>query len=153
MIPFVASAAACDLFPGSRAIADLVDPFGSDVAAFVAELERLGCTVHVSATWRPEQRAWLMRGAWDVAHFGLAARPAPRADIPITWTVAGAQAMVARYQLAARPSLTSRHIQRKAIDMTITGWTGTAEALYALGATYRVIKRIKDPPHWSTDGG
>jgi hypothetical protein len=73
------------------------------------------------------------------------------------------------------PSLTSNHESGKAIDMNIT-WTGTIKvaqknaakdpvsvefmddvnensALHAVGATYSVIKRTSDAPHWSLDGG
>ncbi|MCY1555605.1 hypothetical protein D9M68_922820 [compost metagenome] len=85
-----------------------------------------------------------------------------------------AKAMVAGYNIVKEPSLTSRHSQKKAIDMTIS-WTGDLtiknkdgtevaisteplngenDDLIAVGKTYSVIKATfsGDPPHWSTDG-
>lgn len=71
------------------------------------------------------------------------------------------------------PSLTSNHIAGKAIDMDIT-WTGTIKVkkkdntevsviymanvnantvLHTIGASYNVIKRTTDAPHWSVNGG
>ena len=76
------------------------------------------------------------------------------------------------FNIAYRPSLRSRHIGGKAIDMTIT-WTGNLQMqdghgqpvtvpppgggdinakLHRVGATYGVIKLVSDKPHWSTDG-
>jgi hypothetical protein len=79
--------------------------------------------------------------------------------------------MVDLFQIAYEPSLTSRHIEGRAIDMTI-GWNGTLKIkdkkgnireigaprsgdnpdLHKLGATYGAIKLVSDPPHWSDDG-
>jgi hypothetical protein len=76
------------------------------------------------------------------------------------------------FQIAFEPSLTSRHIEGRAIDMTI-GWNGTIKVkdrqgkarevgaprsgdtnpdLHRIGAGYGVIKLVSDPPHWSDDG-
>jgi hypothetical protein len=70
------------------------------------------------------------------------------------------------------PSLKSPHIFGKAIDMSIT-WDGTLRIkkkdgirktirtlprtgynhdLWAVGATYGVLKLASDPPHWSSTG-
>jgi len=83
-----------------------------------------------------------------------------------------AELMVQGYQIAFKPVLTSRHTEALAIDMSIS-WTGTlviarADArllaitatprtgdntlLHAVGASYGVIKLVRDPPHWSVDG-
>lgn len=83
-----------------------------------------------------------------------------------------AAAMVHGYDIAHRPSLTSLHIFGKAIDMSI-GWDGNLQIkqkngtkklikslphsglnnqLWAVGATYGVIKLPSDPPHWSSTG-
>lgn len=147
-------------YPTSKTTASLVQPFRARVQLFIIELERRGCTVKISATHRPFERAWLMYWAWQIARKGFAPElvPAGSTDadvtepIPIEWSLAGALEMVEAYDLAYEPSLTSRHIQRRAIDMTITGWIGKASALYELGASYGVHKLVKDPPHWSDDG-
>lgn len=142
----------CGRYPTSRSVADLAEPFCSGVISFLAELGSRGCTVSIAATRRPPERAWLMRYAWDIAH-GLDPAAVPRrAGIDILWTLDGARAMVAGYRLAYRPSLTSRHIDGRAIDMSITGWSGTEDELYDLGALHGVIKLRSDPPHWSDDG-
>lgn len=140
-------------FPTSRSTATLVQPFRVKVQRFITELERRGCVVKINATHRPEERAYLMHWAWRIVRDGHDPALVPAHEgIDITWTRAGAAEMVEGYGLAYQPSLTSRHIQRRAIDMTITGWTGTASALHALGASYGVHKLVSDLPHWSDDG-
>lgn len=82
-----------------------------------------------------------------------------------------AEEMVDAYGIAFKPALRSQHTQRLAIDMTIS-WagdlkiadakgklvtvgsprTGQNSTLVNVGATYKVIKLISDPPHWSADG-
>jgi hypothetical protein len=84
-----------------------------------------------------------------------------------------ANEMVAGYEIVYAPALTSRHTERKAIDMDIS-WvgdltilkadgktsvtikskvrTGDNAELQAVGASYGVIKLKTDPPHWSSDG-
>ena len=85
---------------------------------------------------------------------------------------AAAAAMVHGYGIVHRPALTSLHIFGKAIDMTIS-WDGTLQVkpknkprksissqprsglnhdLWAVGATYGVLKLPSDPPHWSSTG-
>ena len=80
--------------------------------------------------------------------------------------------MAQGYGIRFEPALTSRHTERNAIDMTIT-WsgdltiaradgtstiinsaprTGDNTSLHAVGATFGVIKLVRDPPHWSSDG-
>lgn len=145
-------------YPTSTDLGDLAEPFRSGVRAFLADLRSKGCTVQIRATYRPPERAYLMQVAWDIAHGALLPENVVPHDppIPIRWTVEGARAMVAAYDLAVRPAGTaSRHCVRKAIDMTIHGWPPgkTAEReLWALGAKYGAIKLKTDPPHWSSDG-
>lgn len=150
-----AGAKLCELYPTGKDTSSLEINFRRAVQTFISLLEnKYGCTIHISATFRPYERAWLMRQAWDVVEGTTAPEavgPAPDGT-EIHWTLEGAREMVARYSLVVRPSLTSRHIERKAIDMTISGWTGTAAELDALGRTYGVVHRKGDRPHWSTDG-
>jgi hypothetical protein len=85
---------------------------------------------------------------------------------------AAAAAMVEGYDIAHRPSLASLHIFGKAIDMsvewdgelTIKQGNGASKAisslprsglnheLWAVGATYDVLKLPSDAPHWSNSG-
>lgn len=144
----------CALYPTSRSLDDLAEPFRTSARAFVADLEGRGCTVKIAATLRPPERAYLMRYAWDIAHGTITPDRVPpyNPPIPIIWTVEGAREMVATYALAVRPSLTSLHIRGLAIDCKIVGWTRKLEELYALGASHGVHKLRSDPPHWSSTG-
>jgi hypothetical protein len=135
-----------------------------------------GAKVTISATYRPPERAYLMHWCWLIAREGAdpAAVP-PMPGVAIDWVAganAGAQAMVQGYAIRFEPSLTSRHTERRAIDMSIA-WQGallltdfngqrrtiasaprdgTNPDLAAIGKTFGVIKLATDPPHWSDDG-
>jgi hypothetical protein len=96
----------------------------------------------------------------------------PNGSPDLTASRAAAAAMVHGYDIAHRPSLTSLHIFGKAIDMSIE-WNGSLRIrkkdgirkaigsqprnglnhdLWAVGATYGVLKLPSDPPHWSSTG-
>lgn len=171
----------CARFATSCATADLKQPFRSSVEAFIGALQSAGATVSIAATWRPERRAYLMHYAWLIVKEGInPATVPPMSGVDIDWchdgnmpsARAAAAEMVLCYGLRYRPSLHSRHIQRRAIDMKIV-WHGTItpmnangeevflswetgkgvpESLIALGAGYGVHKLRSDPPHWSDDG-
>jgi len=178
----------CARFPTSVSIADLKEPFRTAVSRFLAALTNAedSCShapyVHVSVTYRPPERAYLMHTAWQIAH-GLA-DPAGVPAFPglsIDWThggdhaaaVAAAKDMVAEYDIAFAPSgPSSRHCSHEAVDMTIK-WDGTLNIrnahgtllaissaphdgtnpeLAKIGAEFGVIKLVGDKPHWSIDG-
>lgn len=140
-------------FPTSRNLDDLVEPFQTGVRHFLEDLAARGAAVHVSATRRPAERAWLMSFAWRIGSGELKPAEVPvHPGIDIEWTLEGAREMVSAYGLAYKPSLTSRHISGRAIDVTITKWAGTTAELWALGARHGVHKLPSDPPHWSDDG-
>lgn len=167
-------------FPTSRSIDDLAEPFRSNVTAFVKALRNAGADLSVSATFRPEERAYLMHFAWRIAREDLDPAEVPaKPSVPITWrhptpakSRAAARDMVNGYSIAFKPSLTSRHTAALAIDMTIS-WSGTLSIrqqdgttlaidttprngsnsrLIAVGHGYDVIKLLNDPPHWSDNG-
>ncbi len=129
-------------------------PFRRCVQLFIFCLEREhGCTVRINATDRPANRAWLMHYVWRIVREGQDPATVPvRSGIDIEWTREGAAEMFEVYDLVARPSLVSRHIDGLAIDMTIEGWTGTRAELEALGRSYGVHPLRGDPVHWSVDG-
>lgn len=84
-----------------------------------------------------------------------------------------AEQMVQAFHIVYQPALKSRHTQGLAIDMNIT-WQGDLKiaaadmnqvvisstprdgagntTLHEIGASYGVIKLLKDAPHWSSDG-
>jgi hypothetical protein len=166
-------------YANSAAIDDLAQPFRDKARAFVAALRAAGASVRISATRRNATRAWLMHHCYRIAkgQEHPAAVP-PVADCDIVWDHGdpaaarkAAQEMVDLFGIAYLPSLNSRHIEGKAIDMTI-GWTGTLAvrdgagtlqqigaprdggntALHKVGRSHGVIKLVSDPPHWSSDG-
>ena len=173
-------------FAGSTSTSDLLTDFRDVVRAFISQIQDGGATVAIGATYRPPERAYLMHWCWLIAreHHDPAMVPG-MPGVNIAWlhrTATGvpdiaasrnaAAAMVAGYAIDYEPSLTSRHTQRRAIDMTIA-WHGTLPIidfngqshritssprngsntdLVAVGATFGVIKLLSDPPHWSDDG-
>ncbi len=167
----------CARFPGSASPNDLVPDFRDRVQAFLSVLKNAHADVRISATFRPPERAWLMHWCWRIANEGFDPATVPAmAGIAIAWNHAAAKsaaaAMTQTYALKVRPSLTSRHTERRAIDMTI-GWQGmlnirdfdgklhaiaapprdgTNPELAAVGGSFGVLKLASDPPHWSDDG-
>ncbi|WP_395703331.1 hypothetical protein [Aquabacterium sp.] len=167
-------------FPTSSSIADLAPAFATAVSNFTGALRAGGAGVTVSATLRPPERAYLMHYAWRIGRENLAAEDAPAmAGVDIDWvhrdrrgrpdataSRSAALGMVGLYNIVYRPALSSRHTEGRAIDMTISNYSGktfadadgsatrvrTAAELHALGETFGVIKLASDPPHWSDDG-
>jgi len=166
-------------YPTSKSIGDLAPTFAKSVKSFIAPIQAGGGHVTVSATYRPPERAYLMHYAWAIAHGYNPSNVPPLDGVPIDWSHLNhmsqpdlkmarlaAQSMVAKYRMRFTAALKSRHTQRRAIDMTITHFEGQdfiqkngspqcvndASELYALGATYGVVKLINDEPHWSDDG-
>ena len=167
-------------YPNSEDLDDLAPPFREHATAFVAALRQAGAKVTVSATRRNRTRAHLMHYSWRVAQGELDARKVPALPgLAIQWdhgdaakSRKAAQEMVALFGIAYPPSLTSNHIDGRAVDMTIN-WAGTIKVkdksgkthalaeprtgadnrdLHAVGASYGVRKLLSDPPHWSDDG-
>lgn len=167
-------------FPNSQEVNDLAPEFSAKVKPFLAALEQAGATVSISSTLRSAQRAYLMHYSWKVAKQIVPpfAVP-PQAGVDILWdhgnlvaSVKGAKAMVALFGVVFQPSLNSRHIQGRAIDLNIrwsealsirdkTGKTviigapnngALNAALHKVGASYGVIKNVADRPHWSDNG-
>lgn len=167
-------------FPNSNSISTLVPPFQGRVRAFIDAMQQAGAAISVSATQRNPIRAYLMHFSWQVANGAVRPRDVPaKPGCLIAWdhgndprSRAAAREMVRLFDIAFKPSLTSLHIEGRAIDMTIR-WNGTlrvADAagavhalaaprnggenrgLHAVGATYAVRKLRTDPPHWSDNG-
>ena len=168
-------------WPNENRVEALGEPFRGHVTRFLAALNTAGARVHIGATTRSMTRALLMRYSWDVSKGTLSPSRVPAIQgVDIQWdhgdlhkSMTAAHEMVALFQIAKQPSLTSNHLKGVAIDMTIS-WTGTlaiAKAdgkavtiagsprdgtnrdLQAVGATYGVLHKLPDdPPHWSTTG-
>ena len=130
-----ASPAWCERYPTSALISDLIEPFRGNVEAFLAALAVGGATVHIAATFRPPERAYLMHWCCQIAGYrrqGVFTQAAPGdaelyPGVAIDWTCGGdigaaraaAVAMREGYGIVYPAALVSRHTQRRAIDMTI----------------------------------
>src|SRR5262249_54399334 len=55
-----------ELFPTSKSTGTLVDGFRQKCEAFLAALEDAGAVVHINATLRPPQRAYLMHWSFVI---------------------------------------------------------------------------------------
>ncbi|MBF7997621.1 hypothetical protein [Rahnella laticis] len=162
-------------FPTSQNVNDLTDPFRTSIQNFINAIQSAGGSISIAATYRPEERAYLMHYCWKIGHEGMNPSQVPAKEgVNIDWThrgnqqaaIAAAREMASAYQIVYAPAITSRHTQRRAIDMTITGVRGKTilksggqeirvgnnADLHAVGASYGVHKLISDPPHWSDDG-
>lgn len=172
-------------YPNSNRVEDLEETFQVNVNGFLGALRTAGASISIASTLRNADRAFLMHYSWRVANGEISAADVPaRAGVDIVWdhgddalSRAAANEMVQRFAISYKPSLTSRHIEGKAIDMNIT-WTDTITVrkndgtevqvtfmddvdqnttLHEVGASYGVIKFVSqnghpDRPHWSTDG-
>ena len=167
-------------FPTSSSLDDLTPDFKSKASSFIDALKAGGAKVRVSATYRPKERAYLMHYCCKIASGEVAPDKVPPMDgVNIEWahrnadgdvdtkaSKAAASAMMSAYVIRYPAALISRHTQKRAIDMTITGYAGKtfadaagkdtevqdADDLNALGKTFGAIKLPSDPPHWSDDG-
>ncbi|WP_293970768.1 hypothetical protein [Sphingomonas sp.] len=166
-------------YPNSANLIDLEPDFRARATAFVDALRAAGASVQVNATRRNRTRAWLMHFCCLIAKNAAAVKTVTKNDeCDIIWdhgndaaTRQGAQEMMICFNIAFPAALKSRHIDGKAVDMTIA-WRGTLAirdargrtvsiaaprdgsnpALHAVGASYGVVKLLSDPPHWSSDG-
>jgi hypothetical protein len=166
-------------FANSAAVGDLATDFRDKVTRFIAAMRSGGASVTVTSTLRNKSRAYLMHYCWAISRGDIASANVPaEPGCVIIWdhgnlakSKAAAKEMVDLFDLVHEPSLRSRHIEGKAIDMIIR-WTGTIKVkdangksvsigeptsgsnptLHKIGASYSVIKLLSDPPHWSTDG-
>ena len=169
-------------YPNSSRVDDLESSFKSKARAFIGALEAARAKVKISATLRNPQRAAVMHWAFKVANGKVKPKDVPAIPgVDIKWdhgddkaSVAAAKEMAgpSGFNIVYQPSLTSRHIEGKAIDMTIT-WTktltiknkkgedvtidssprnGRNKDLHKVGASYGVYKLVSDDPHWSSDG-
>lgn len=167
-------------FPGSTSISSLISPFKDNVQSFYDALTDAGATIVIGATYRPKERAYLMRNAYDIANEIIAPEDAEElAGVNIEWvhpsladSIKAAKAMVSGYGIVFAPAYPTKHSDKTAIDMTIT-WAGTLKVKKADGTekeitsmpksnantdlqqvanTYNIYKLVNDPPHWSDDG-
>lgn len=124
-------------FPTSVDPDDCVEPFRTNLKDFLAALAAASAVVHISATYRPPERAALMHYAWKIANNILAPQDVPLiAGVDIDWvhrddtgdpdipkSRSMASQMVHAYDIVRQPALVSRHTQRNAVDMDIR-WNG-----------------------------
>lgn len=145
-------------FPGSRSLDDLVDPFRVAAKAFVAALLDSGCSVTISSTLRPPERAYLMRFSTAIARNVVMPEAVPaHRSVNIEWVHrTGGQIDHPKSRSAAvqmmqgfgidpsspLPATASRHTEGNAVDMSIS-WNGVLSIQDARG---RVVQ-IPSSPH------
>lgn len=148
-------------FLGSASVSALASPFREAVSKFLDAVKAAGGTVHISATYRPPERAYLMHWSWKIVKTGFDPQQVPSYPgdvIKIKWahisasgaydqaaSVQGARAMVSGYGingLNVAPALNSRHTQKLAIDMNIS-WTGTLAINNASGTAVSISSEPK----------
>ncbi len=167
-------------YPGRNSVSDLRQPFQAQFQRFYSALINASANVQMQAVFRPVQRAYLMRTAYDIANQII--RPENAGALPgvdIQWvhgtlqaSIAAARAMVSGYGIVYRPAYPTKHSDGTAVDMTVS-WNGTLNIaqqngtivpittaprthmnpdLHQVAATYGVQKLVSDPPHWSDNG-
>jgi len=151
-------------FPTSRLTDALAEGFRQNCEAFLSALDDAGADVTINATLRPPERAYLMHWSFLISTGEVEPSDVPPHDgVAIEWvhrtpngfpdlaaSRAAAAAMVEGYDIAHRPSLASLHIFGKAISSLPR--SGLNHELWAVGATYDVLKLPSDAPHWSNSG-
>jgi hypothetical protein len=135
-------------YPTSASVKDLEQHFRERVKRFLDALTEADADVTITATRRPQERAYLMHYAWMIVHQKVAPADVPafkpivpgtNGTVNISWvhpgreaakslaaSLAGAAAMVRGFGLThlhVAPSLNSLHIFGRAIDMVIS-WDG-----------------------------
>ena len=161
-------------FLGSASLDDLNPTFKAKAGKFIDAIKAAGGAVSIAATYRPRERAYLMHYSSKISLGDIKADKVPAMDgVNIDWvhdsgdeSKKAASAMAKGYTIVYPPALISRHTEKSAVDMTITGIVGKKiknasgeeveikklSDLNAVGATYGVNKLVSDPPHWSDDG-
>lgn len=121
-------------FQGSSDTSALTPQFRTAVDLFIAAMRAAGAAVHVSSTYRPPERSYLMHWAWRIKNGADPALAPARDGVNIEWvhpTLAdsreAARQMAVAYSidnLGVAPAIHSLHNDRQAIDMRIS-WNGT----------------------------
>jgi len=74
------------MFPGSASADDLNEPFRQNFYEFFVAMERAGCNMTISSTYRPPERAYLMHFSWRIYFEHLNATKIPdRPGVDIEW--------------------------------------------------------------------
>lgn len=165
-------------FPQSTSVDDLAEPFRANVKRFLAALTAAGARVIIASTLRPRERAYLMHYSAAISRRSITPERVPPMDgVSIEWvhssvhaSLSAAMAMASAYRIVYPPAIESSHTRGRAIDMRIEAVLGKSVAtadgsvvsickhadrdsdLFAIGATYDVIKLVPDIPHWSENG-
>jgi hypothetical protein len=138
-------------FPGSASPDDCIDPFKSNLKAFLAALADARAQVSIASTFRPPERAFLMYWSWKISKNIADPRNAgTMPGVAIEWvhrdstgnpdipaSRSAASRMVSGYGLVSLPALISRHTQRRAVDMVI-GWPSILSIRQSDGGTANI---------------
>jgi hypothetical protein len=140
----------------STNIKDLDPSFKGKVQKFTEALKNAGIVFAVESTFRPEERAYLMHYAWQIAHGREHANAIPiKENVFIEWkhldaagnfsesdSIHAAMEMVAAFHIDTKnknaPAEKSMHTVRAAIDMEITKWSGKKTIKDASGISVEI---------------
>ncbi len=154
--------------------------FADNVQKFVNALNKAGADVHVSETSHNPARVQLMHYSFKLSRAEIQTKHIPKIEgCDIVWdhgneelSQAAAKEMAELFTVVKEPSLASLHIPGKASDMMIKwskpitiidghgcevriagpGNGASSAALHKVGASFGVMKLLKDPQHWSING-
>lgn len=122
-----------NMYPTSTSLSSLSPSFSTRVQNFISMLKNNGANVRITTTRRPKERAYLMHYCVKIANDQISPSKVPSLrGVNIIWdhgneykSVQAAQAMARAYGIVYPPSLNSRHVQGRAIDMVITSLRST----------------------------
>jgi len=144
----------CLSFPGSESIGDLSDPFKSNFIEFYTAMAIAGASLNISSTYRPKERAYLMRYSYEIKHGLCLPKKVPEmSGVAIEWdhgndikSIAAAADMTKGFNidgLATTPSDKSLHISGLAVDLQIT-WKGDLSIMKKDGSIEKITSLPRD---------
>ena len=124
----------CNSFPGSASTDDLIEPFKANFLEFLAALTKAGAATHIAATFRPVERAYMMRFCYLIKHKLHKPQKVPsQPGVDIEWdheddkkSITAACEMSTGFNidgLGTAPAWNSQHTLGLAVDMRIS-WKG-----------------------------
>ena len=121
----------CASFPGSASTDDLEEPFKANFLEFLRALKEAGASTHIAATFRPVERAYMMRFCYLIKHKQHKPQKVPtQTGVNIEWdhgddekSIAAACEMSTGFDidtLGTTPAWNSQHTIGFAVDMRIS---------------------------------
>ena len=153
-MPTNSGASWVEKFPTSTKTSDLVQPFRANFEAFQKAMTEAGIKVHITASRRPKERAYMMHYSWMIYKGKISPSDIPPMDgVDIIWdhdrAEDAAHEMVDGYGIAnlqVAPALNSRHIDGRAID-TVLSWHGDVKIHFKNSFIKTIVGEPRDSTH------